>query len=139
MAPLTSRYPRFQFLTGPYFDDQCAAVGLRTHRIRKGNIEITPRPLISEDGIQAVSDVSTELYTPELARQFSVSIPEESLVKAFGSLSAALTALAPNQPWQIYTPRSGWLNVRSISVDDGCDGQRVGVKFATLGLGELAP
>jgi hypothetical protein len=139
MPPIPSRYSPFQNSTGKRFDEQCQALGLRTHRIRKGNIEITPRPLISEDGVQAVSDVSSELYTPELAQQFSASIPEETLVKCFGTLTAARSALALNQSWEIYAPRLGWLDVRVISIDDGNDGQRIGVKFASLGLGELAP
>lgn len=139
MPPIPSRYPKFQNLTGAYFDQQCDAIGLRTHRIRRGSIEITPRPLISEDGVQAVSDVNSEIYTPELAQQFSVSFPEETLVKAFGTLTAARSALVLNQSWEIFAPRLGWLDVRVISIDDGNDGQRIGVKFATLGLGELAP
>ena len=137
--PTLSSYGKFQYLTGSYFDAQCEAYGIRQHRLRRGNIEITPRPLISEDGVQAMSDVQSELYTPEQVEMYSVSIPEEVLVKKFGSLSTALTALAPNQDWEIWAPRRGWFDVRVISVDEGCDGQRVGVKFASLGLGELAP
>lgn len=124
----------FQQTTGALFDSLCQRAGLRPIQLRYGaNKVMTPTPLVSHDGVQNTSEVTSPLNEGEAFDTYSVSIPQETLQRRIGSKWR--DAIAPNQIWYVQRDkREGWIKCRVLGTATTGEGQRWGFKLVVAGL-----
>ena len=103
----------FANLTGPYFDSVTSSYGLRQHRLRKGGTEITPRPMLSQNGPTSVGDLTFQNSDAEIMDQWTATIPRATLVSSLGS--SWEDAIEPDQLWEILAQgETGWKWYRTL-------------------------
>lgn len=109
----------FQTITGPYADSVFQGLGMRTDRIRhltpstNAIIEITPRPLLSDLGVQPLTELGHDLEFAENYRTWKCTIPRATLVSLFGDWATAETAIGPDQIWEISVNDETWNRYRT--------------------------
>jgi hypothetical protein len=129
----------FQQLTGINSDSYFQNLGMRTTRLRHSTgKELNPRPLLSYQGYQGTSDLGGELEDSESLPTWQVSIPRDTLIKAFGTWTIAQSRFAPNQRWQINDSGQGWVNYRVFGTANiSAEGDRIEVTFKGMGFEDV--
>ena len=91
-------------------------LGFNNTRIRFGDSKvITPNPIVSSVGIQPDSPVPSELtISGQGYETYTVSIPDDTLIATFGSLTNAIAAMQSNNIWYVDRgDKQGWRRCRS--------------------------
>ena len=92
----------FANLTGSYFDSIATSYGLRNVRLRYGNTEIAPRPMLAHNGPTSGNELTFQNSDAEILDQWSATIPRDSLERSLGD--AWESSIEPDQAWEILTP-----------------------------------
>jgi hypothetical protein len=112
-------------------------IGARSIRVRQGDIEILPRPLVTRNGVQGTEDVGGEL-SGEAVDQWTVLAATVSLIKLFGSNWR--DSIQPHvSDWEINEEGQGWRKVRVIGQPEVGEGGRVSFRVGSMGFGLSEP
>ena len=123
----------FANITGVFSDRYFENIGIGYRRLRYNGIVISPTPLIAYDGVQANSDLSFQLSSPEQLYTYSISIPKDVLVSNLGADASA--AIAPDALWEISEGDGNWQEVR-VSGEPDVDLVRYSFTLIGQGIGE---
>lgn len=93
-------------LFGRFTDSLFQGLGASPALVRyNGTAIITPTPLVSHEGVQAIGEAS-RLIQSEAASTYTVSIPYDVLSENLARFGmSADQAIAPNSPWEISRDR----------------------------------
>lgn len=123
----------FANITGRFSDEYFESIGVSYRRVRYNGITISPTPLIAYEGVQANSDLTFQLSSPEQLHTYSVSVPKDVLASNLGTDAQA--AIAPDAEWQISEGDDNWIDVR-VSGEPDVDLVRYSFTLIGRGIGE---
>ena len=107
-------------------------IGCRSYRIRKGNIELLPRPLVAWQGVQGTEGIGGEL-AGEAVDTWQVVAAIASMQQIFGDTWR--DAVQPHiSNWELNQDGQGWRRVRVMGQPDAGEGGRVTFKLVSLGF-----
>lgn len=105
----------FQSFTTKSFDALCSAFGMNNIQLRHGVATvITPTPIVEYNGPQSTSEANP-LDSQEYVESWTATIPEDTLLSVFGTVTAWESAVGHNQVWFATYPNGAtWIPVRTV-------------------------